>query len=116
MVLGIDEDRVVRTRSHAGFASDADGLVEIDYAIGAPEHSSSRTGRDARRMSALIAPRDLVRSARLRKLAYINMLDVSACDRERYVVLRFARSRACVASDTARVVDYFRPLDVLWRC
>lgn len=113
MVFWIYEDGVVRTRRHTGFASYADRLVEIDYAIRTLEHSSCRTGRDARCMRALITPGDLVSATRLRELTYINMLDVSACDRKWHVVLGLARRRACVTPDATRVVDYFRPLDRL---
>ena len=38
MILGIDEDRVVGTRSDARLAADADFLVEVDDAIATAEH------------------------------------------------------------------------------
>jgi hypothetical protein len=61
----------------------------------------------------LITPGDLVRASRLRKCADINMLDVSSGDRDWHIVFRLARSRARVTSDTASMVDHFRPLNTL---
>lgn len=113
MVVRIYKDRIVRASSHAGFASDADGLVKIDYAICALEHGCRRTSRDTRRVRTLITPGDLVRASRLRKCADINMLDVSSGDRDWHIVFRLARSRARVTSDTASMVDHFRPLNTL---
>ena len=67
MVVGIDEDRVVRAGRHARLATDADRLIEINYAVRAFEHSRGWAGGDARRVSALIATSHLVRAARLRE-------------------------------------------------
>ena len=113
MVFGINEDRVVRTRSHAGFASDTDRLVEIDYAIGTSEHSRSRTGRDARRVRTLVASCDLMRTPGLREHTNIDMLDIRTGDREWDIVLGLTGSRARVTADTARVVNNLGPLDRL---
>ena len=110
VIFGIDEDRVVRTRGHAGFAADADRFIEIDDAVGAFEHRGRRTGGDARRMRALIAARDLMRAARLRKDADVDVLDVSARDGKRHEILRLARGRAGVTADAAGVVDDLGPL------
>jgi hypothetical protein len=111
MIVRIDEDRVVRARSHARFAADTDRFVEVDDAVSALEHRGRRTRGYARRMSALIAACDLVRAARLRKDTDVNVFDVSARDGERNEILRFARSRTRVTADTARVVNYLGPLN-----
>lgn len=113
MVFGIDKDRIVRARGHAGFATDADGFVEIDYPISALKHGRGGTSGDAWRMCALIAPGDLVRAPRLRKLAYVNMLDVRASDRQRYVVLGLTCSGAGVTADAPSVIDNLCPLNRL---
>jgi len=111
VVVRIDEDRVVRARGHARFAADADRFIEIDDAVRALEHRRRRTRGYARRMRALIAARDLVCAARLWKDTDIDVFDVSARDREWNEILRLARSRARMTADTARVVDYLRPLN-----
>lgn len=113
MVFRVDKDRIVRTRGHTRLTSDADRLVEIDNAVGALEHSSRWTRRDAWCMRALIAPRYLMSSSRLRELAYINVLDVSASYGERNVIFGLASRCTRVTANTARVVNYLCPLNRL---
>jgi hypothetical protein len=60
---------------------------------------------------ALIAARDLVGAACLRKDADVHVFDVSAGDGEWHEILRLARSRARMTTDTARMVDYLGPLN-----
>ena len=116
MIFRIDEDSVVGTGSHAGFAADANRFVEIDYAVGAFEHCRRRASRHAGRMRALIAARHLMRASSLRKLSNINVLDVGTRHRERHFVFRFAGGRAGMTADAARVIDHLGPLHrlVLW--
>ena len=111
VIVRIYEDRVVWARGHARFAPDADRFIKIDDAVRALEHGRRRARRDARCVRALIAACDLVCAACLRKDADIDVFDVSARYRERNEILRLARSRTCVTADTARVVDYLRPLN-----
>ena len=54
-----------------------------------------------------------MRPPRLRKLADINVLDVSARHRERHFVFRLAGGRAGMTTDAARVVNHFGPLRLL---
>ena len=110
MIFRVDEDRVVRTRSHARFAADTDRLVEIDYPVGALEHRRCGTRRDARCMRALIAARHLVRAAGLRKHADVYVLDVSSRNGKWNEIFRLAGGRAGMTADAARVVDYLGPL------
>jgi len=62
-------------------------------------------------MSALVTASDLMRAAHIRKHADIDVLDVRARYRQGNKVLRFARGRARVAANAARVVNNLRPLD-----
>ena len=78
MIFRVDEDGVVRARRHAGLATNADRLIEIDDAIGAFEHRCRRTSCDARSMSTLIAACHLMSAARLGKNSNFNMLDVGS--------------------------------------
>ena len=110
VIFGVDEDRIVRTSRHAGFAADADRFIEIDDAVSALEHRRRRTRGDARRMRALITARDLMRPASLRKHADIDMLDVGARHPDGHQVFRLAGSRTRVAADTASVIDDLGPL------
>ena len=110
MIFRIDEDRIVRASSHAGFAADANRFIEIDNAVGAFEHRGGRTSSHTRRVRALIATSHLVRAADLGPDTNVYVLDVSPGDADRNDVLRLARRRAGVASDAAGVVDYLRPL------
>jgi hypothetical protein len=63
-------------------------------------------------MSALIAPRHLMRPSRLRKKSYVNMLDVGTRDSQRDFIFGFAGGRAGVTADAARVVNDFCPLSL----
>lgn len=110
MVFGIYEDGVVRASGHAGFASDADGLVEVDNTVGAFEHGRSRTCRDTWGMRALIATGDLVCSPCLWKHPDVNVLNVGACDRQWNQIFRFAGSGTGVATNASRMVDDLGPL------
>jgi hypothetical protein len=62
-------------------------------------------------VSALVAARHLMRPARLRKDADVDVFDVSASDGKRDNVLRLARRRAGMAADTTCVVNYLGPLN-----
>src|SRR5258708_5650625 len=104
MILWIDEDRVVRTGSHAGFAADTNRFIEIDDAVRALKHCGRRTSGHARRVRALVAACYLVRAAHLWKHAHIDVLDIRACDANRHDILRLARGRAGMTTDAARVV------------
>jgi hypothetical protein len=110
MILWIDEDRVVRASRHAGFATDADRFVKIDYAVCALEHRRRRTGSYAGRVRALITAGDLVRPPRLRKDPDVDVLNVSAGDPDGNDILRLTCGGACVTADATRVVDYLGPL------
>lgn len=113
VIFRVDENRVVRARSHARLATDADRFIEINDAVSAFEHRRRRARRHTRRMSALIAARHLMRASSLRKLSDINMLDVGARHGERHFVFGFAGGRAGVTTDAARMVYDFSPLNLL---
>src|SRR5207249_2984026 len=89
--------------------ANADGLVEVDNAIGPPEHGTGWTRRHTRRVLALVAARDLKRAARCRERTYVDVLDVRARDRERNLILALARRRARVTTDAKGLVYDFRP-------
>ncbi len=109
VVLGIDEDGVVGTGGDAGLAADADRLVEVDDAVGPPEHRAGWAGGRAGGVVALVAARHLKRSARLGEDPDVHVLDVGAGDPERDLVLGLAGRGAGVAADAALVVDDFGP-------
>ena len=111
VILRIDKDRVVRTRSHARLATDADRFIKIDNAIRAFEHRRRWTSGYARRVSALIAACYLVSASRLRKDADVDVFDVCARDGKRNEILRLACRRAGMTADAARVVNYLGPLN-----
>ena len=62
-------------------------------------------------MGALIAARYLVRAPDLRKVADIDVLDVSTRDADGNDIFRFAGGGAGVTTDTTRMVDHLGPLD-----
>src|ERR1041385_529203 len=113
MIVRIDEDGVVRTSGHAGFAADADRFIEIDDAIRALEHGGGGAGHDARRVRALITTGDLVRAARLRKDTDVDVLHIGPGDADGHDIFRLAGGRARVTANAPRMVDDLRPLDAI---
>src|SRR5437588_5155922 len=113
MILRVDEDSVVRARGHASLTAYADCFIEINYAVRALEHRCGRARSNARSVRALITPRHLMRSSRLRKHANVNVLHVSARHTERHFVLRLAGRSASVTANAARVVNHLRPLRLM---
>src|SRR5258706_9828573 len=111
MIFRVDEDRVVRTSSHAGLAANANRFIEIDDAVRTLEHRGRGTSCDTGRVRALIAARYLMCAAHLWEHAHVDVLDVGAGDANRHHVFGLAGRRARVTTDAAGVVGYLRPLD-----
>ena len=111
VILGIDEDSIVRTSRDAGLAPDAPVLVEIDDPVFPLEHRRGRASRHAGRVLALIATGNLKSPPSRRKDADIDVLDIGTMHRKRNIVLRLAGGRTGVAPDTARLVDDLGPLE-----
>jgi len=74
-IVGIHINRIVRTGLHAGFTPDAAVGVEIDNAVLALIHRSDGTNRDARRLLAVVAARDLKYTPRVGEHAFLDVLD-----------------------------------------
>ena len=110
MIVGVDEDGVVGAGGDAGFAADADGLVEVDDAVRPPVHRGGGAGGDAGGIVALVAAGHLKDPAGLGKCSDVDILHVGAGDRQRDLILGLARGRAGVTADAARVIDDFGPL------
>src|SRR5260370_13374350 len=98
--------RIVRTSLHAGFAANAAVGIEIDNSVLALVHRSHGTDRDARRLLAMVAARDLKYAARVGENALLDVLDPGPVHAHRHLVLRFTRHRAGVTSDALAVIDY----------
>ena len=113
MIFRVDEDSVVRTGGHAGFAANADRFIKVDDAVRPLKHRRGRARGYTRRVRALIAARYLMRAPHLRKHSDVDVLDVGAGDAYRHDVLGLAGGRARMTTDAAGVVDHFRPLDAV---
>ena len=116
VIVGVDEDCIVRAGGHARLAADTDRLVEIDNTVRAFKHRAGWAGGDAGRVGALIATRYLMRAAGLREDADVDMLHVGARHRKRYQIFRLAGGGAGVTTNTPGLVDDFGPLHrtALW--
>src|SRR3990172_1419372 len=112
MVLGVDEDSIVRAGSHASLASNADRLIEIDYSIRTLEHCRRGTGSHTRGKLALIAPSNLMGPTHLRKDAHLDVFYVGPRNRKRNKIFRLAGRSASMATDAAGVIDHLGPFHV----
>ncbi len=114
-IVGIHVNRIVGTGLHAGLAADAAVGVEIDDAVLALIHRRHGANRDARRLLAMIAARDLKYAARVGKQALLDVLDPGAIHAYGHLVLGFACHRAGVTADAFAIIDYeavFHPWEV----
>src|SRR5579859_4254218 len=101
----IDVDGIVWAGLHAGFAPDTSLGAEINDAVFALVHRGHRTDRDAGRILAMIAARDLKDAAGVGESSLLDVLHPGAVHGERDVVLGLARHRAGVAADALAVID-----------
>src|SRR5258708_22571468 len=79
----IDVKRVVGTGLHAGFASDAAAVVEINDAVVALEQRAGWANLDARRLLAMVAAHHAEMSAGGGKGALLDVLDPTSVDTDR---------------------------------
>ena len=103
--FGVEIDRVVRAGLHAGFASDANGRVELDDAVIALIHGRDGTDAHAGRVGAMIAARHLKAAAHIGIRARLDILDPRAIHAQRHLILGLARGCTCVTSDALALVD-----------
>ena len=113
MIFRVYEDGIVRAGGHAGLAANADGFIEINYAVRALEHSRRRACSNARGVRALITTRHLMRPTRLREHSDINVLNIGARHTYRHNVFGLAGRSAGVTAYAARVVNHLRPLRLI---
>ena len=109
VVLGVDEDRVIRARGDARLAADADLLVEVDDPVLAAVHGLRGTGVDAGSVCALVAASHLESPPDLRERPDVHGFDVGPGDSERDFVLALARRSTGVAADAAILVQHLHP-------
>jgi len=109
VVIGVDEDGVVRAGGHARLAADADRLVEVNDPVIPAEHRPGRTGRHARRVSALVAAGHLERAPQEGEGANVRGLDVGSRHPDRNLVLALACRGTRVASDALGLVKHLQP-------
>lgn len=105
VVVGIDVQSIVRTSLHAGLATDATPVVEIDDSIEPPIQRTCGTDFRARWVIAVVAPHHAKMARSARKFALLDVLDPGAKDTDRDLMFLFARHRAGVTTDTAVLID-----------
>lgn len=105
MRLRVNVQRVVRTRLHTRFASNAAPVIEIDDPVSTRVQRGYRTNFNTRRVVALVAAHDREQPTRIWKLAFLDVLNPGPIYSDRHIMFRFAGHRARMASDAAAVVD-----------
>lgn len=104
-IVGIDINGIVWAGLHTGFATDTEIGTEVHDAVPALVHRADRTNGDTRGLLAMIATRDLKDAARVRELAFLDVLDPGAIHAYGDLVLGFAGHGAGVATDAPAIVD-----------
>jgi hypothetical protein len=103
--FGVEIDRVVGAGLHAGFASDANGRVELDDAVVTLIHGSDGADAHARRIGAVVAARHLKAAAHIGVRARLHILDPRAIHAKRHLILGLARGGTGVTADAFGLVD-----------
>ena len=102
--IWIDVQRIVRTRLHAGLATDAAIAVEVYDAVVEPVEGSHRADGYARSVVAVIASENGKESAGVRILTFFYVLDPGPKRPERHLVLGLACDGAGVTADALAMV------------
>src|SRR5262249_35279255 len=102
---GVDVERVVRTRLHAGLAADAAVAIEVHDAVGPAVERDGRADGHARRVVAVVAAQDREVATGVGIAAALHVLDPGAEGAERHPVLFLAGDRAGVTADALPLID-----------
>jgi len=103
--IGIDVQGVVGAGLHAGLATDAALIVEIDDAVASPEKGPGGTDLYAGGVIAVVASQDPKVTFGVGKLAFLDVFDPRPIDSDRDIVLFLAGYRAGMTADAAVLVD-----------
>jgi len=101
----VEIDRVVGTGLHTGFASDANGRVELNNTIVALIHRSDGTNAHTGRVGTVITARHLKATAHIGVRACFYILDPCAIHTERHLILGLARGTTRVTADALALVN-----------
>ena len=105
MLVGVHVQGVVGTRLCARFAANAPPVVKINDSVFTGKQRRNRADLYARSIGAVIAPHNREQPPCVRERTLFNVLDPSAIDPDRHLMLRLARHRTGVAADTLPVID-----------
>jgi len=97
---------VVRTRLHAGLATNTAVAVEVNDSVVTPEQGGYGTNCYARSVFAVIAPENGEKSPSIRIFSFLNVLHPGAKRTERDFVFSLASNCARVAADAFAMIDY----------
>src|SRR4029077_509546 len=99
VVVGVDVESIVWAGLHAGLATDAAPVVEIDDAVGTPIEGRGGTDLDAWSIIAMIATHDPEVAGGIGKLALLDVLYPSAKYTNWHLVLFLAGDAAGMTSN-----------------
>jgi hypothetical protein len=104
-VVRIDMDCIIRTGLHAGLAANAPTGIKVDDAIVTRGQGRNGTDRNARSIGAMVTPHDAEGAVRIGEVTLLDVLDPSAIDANRCVVLGLASHGAGMTADTLSIID-----------
>ena len=103
--VGIDVNRIVRTRLHTCLAANADIRVEFDDAVIALVHGRDRTYPNARRIGAVITASYLERAGNVGIFTRLHTLNPGTLHTEGYLILAFTSGRTGMTADAGVIID-----------
>ena len=103
--LGVDVERIVRTRVHARLTANAIVVLEVDHAVVRTEERRGRADRHTRCVLALIAAHHVELAGNIGEGSRFDVLHPCSVDAERHIVLAFARDRASVTTNAVVTVE-----------
>ena len=102
--VGIDVQRVVRARLHAGLATDAAIAVEVYDAVVEPVERGHRADGYARGVVAVIAPEHGEETTRVGIFTFFDVFYPGPKGAKRYFVFGLASDCACVTADAFAMI------------
>src|SRR5579859_4858378 len=110
LTIRIDIKCIIRTRLHTGFTTNTATGVKVYNTIAPLIQRPGGTNSDTGSIITVVAAVHQKITARVRKLALLNVLDPRAIDANRHIMLRLAGNRTGMTTNTLPLINHKRVL------